>query len=285
MEEENVVTAEEIANEARAGFDEVGNTHYSQSMDAAAMQVWAKKIVEEFDKAGDIFYVLCYRGMSGISAATHLSIQLGINALRHAMLYVRKPEEQSHGKLIESFGIRDYDPKRQRLVFVFCDDFICSGNTMTATMNTIQERFHVRVDASTALLALNGSEGALRGMFDSGNADDIDDFYDRKVVPAIREKLLNRKRAEKEMREWTMRLQATPEVWMDKPDDVASFEQVTLASDGVFLTTISMQSWLPPSPEAEELKLQLLKTKSTTTKKRTKSGLDKLREALGYGVS
>lgn len=100
-------------------------SHYSLAQKPKQLLKWAENIAIDIYLREIQYPVLVYRGMSGISAATALSLQLHILGIDHGMVYVRKDEEQSHGRLIEREPFNnDYDP-----TFIFVDDFVSSGAT------------------------------------------------------------------------------------------------------------------------------------------------------------
>lgn len=71
--------------------------------------------------------LFCYSGMSGIAHATALSLAYyQHHGACFGMLYVRKPEERSHGSRVES-NISGVENENSVLVFV--DDFVSSGET------------------------------------------------------------------------------------------------------------------------------------------------------------
>lgn len=130
-------------------------THYSHAQMPKELfetaKVAADILFEEFfiKKPEYVEPVLCYSGMSGVSAATAISYflfkELTTREVQdHAafsMLYVRKPNEESHGRHVEYDIIYSkmsgWRPKQFALVFV--DDFICSGATRDYTLNNALE--------------------------------------------------------------------------------------------------------------------------------------------------
>lgn len=140
-----------------------GTSHYGESLDSTAMLSWAKKSAEtmfyNYESNKDIYYVLCYRGMSGIVAATNLSNALTVLEVPHGKCYVRKEEEKSHGNQVERANL----PSSQYMpTFVFVDDFIDSGDTLVETMAKIQDFFRMKIAPATIVMALsNHDDGKL----------------------------------------------------------------------------------------------------------------------------
>lgn len=100
----------------------------------AAQQV-QDKLVRAYNGRSDVRPVLCYQGMSGIASATAVRLYLHLNfpMFTCGMLYVRKPDEKSHGSRVEieyPHGWSMNDEGRARLEAVFVDDFIDSGGTL-----------------------------------------------------------------------------------------------------------------------------------------------------------
>lgn len=110
-------------------------THYSLSLNPGKLSRAAKH------KAAQLVYklrdnevpILIYRGMSGIAAATALSLALDTMGRECGMIYVRKDNEYSHGN-------DNYERAMpaicmgQVFVMVFVDDFCSSGRTRIYTI-------------------------------------------------------------------------------------------------------------------------------------------------------
>jgi hypothetical protein len=120
-------------------------THYSLAFKPEQLSSWAKSLAEDINDlrkdVNTIYPILVYSGMSGVSAATAISLSLTKEfSCPHGMVYVRKKEEISHGKDIEhsilSLGIY---PKR---VWIFVDDFIDGANTINYCFNQCKASFH-----------------------------------------------------------------------------------------------------------------------------------------------
>lgn len=100
-------------------------SHYSLAQKPKQLLKWAENIAVDIYLREIQYPVLVYRGMSGISAATALSLQLHILGIDHGMVYVRKDNEDSHGDSIEREPFNnDFTP-----TFIFVDDFVKSGET------------------------------------------------------------------------------------------------------------------------------------------------------------
>lgn len=115
-------------------------SHYSNAQNPeelyrnAALQVEGK-LIPAYNDREDVRPVLCYRGMSGIASATAVRLYLHLNypSFTCGMLYVRKPNERSHGSAVEieyPHGWSMYKKGCARLEAVFVDDFIASGSTL-----------------------------------------------------------------------------------------------------------------------------------------------------------
>lgn len=74
------------------------------------------------------FDAIAFTGSSGCAIAFHLAVQHKI-----PLIYVRKPDEKSHGDRIECNSSVDI----QRYLIV--DDFVFSGDTITSIVITIQK--------------------------------------------------------------------------------------------------------------------------------------------------
>jgi len=178
-----------VAKKKEREFSNSYNTHYGTSMNAEEMNTWAKNATKNFKKHlrknKDSFYILCYRGMSGISAATHLTTALTLKGVRHALLYVRKENENSHGSEVERFGMQKYNSDNDVPVYVFVDDFIDSGSTMREVFKQVQNYFNVRVDCTTALTALNTHEDGILGHVRNHGTSPIEDHFEEVVQPRL----------------------------------------------------------------------------------------------------
>jgi len=138
-------------------------SHYGPSMKAKRLRAWseiaARRLVQ-YCTAESKIPVLMYRGMSGVAAATALSLQIPEN-FRFIMAYVRKPEEESHGKPVQWADSHqkideedEGEPYEQKdCIFVVVDDFISSGDTVCAIINGVQKLIgaHLHVDSIFSL--------------------------------------------------------------------------------------------------------------------------------------
>jgi len=118
---------------------------YSLAQQPAALGKWAKEIVKSFEFNEIKDPVLVYRGMSGIACATALSLPLQKKKINCSMIYVRKPEEISHGHPIEFYGegciAQEFSSKELASItgtLVFVDDFMVSGKTKEACWEAIK---------------------------------------------------------------------------------------------------------------------------------------------------
>lgn len=101
-------------------------THYSFSQNPKKLNDWAEVVAERIKLANLPNIMLCYTGMSGISSATALMLKLHEKKILVEMCYVRKPDEESHGNLVELSTTSDYCPSFTK---IFVDDFIASADT------------------------------------------------------------------------------------------------------------------------------------------------------------
>lgn len=108
-------------------------SHYSLAQKPKQLLKWAENIAIDIHLREIKYPVLVYRGMSGVSSATALSLQLYILGIDHGMVYVRKDNEDSHGDGIEREPFNnDFTP-----TFIFVDDFVSSGKTKRECVNKI----------------------------------------------------------------------------------------------------------------------------------------------------
>lgn len=108
-------------------------SHYSLAQKPKQLLKWAENIAIDIYLREIKYPVLVYRGMSGVSSATALSLQLHILGIDHGMVYVRKGNEDSHGENIEREPFADSAP----LTFIFVDDFVSSGATKSECLSKI----------------------------------------------------------------------------------------------------------------------------------------------------
>lgn len=111
-------------------------------------KAWAEFVLSESrtkaTKKQKLFPVFVYTGMSGIGSATGL--MLAIHAedpdFQFGMVYVRKPEEKSHGSRIEHQMDNHDGEMRKR--FYFVDDFTCTGTSFARAMIEAFKSFGIK---------------------------------------------------------------------------------------------------------------------------------------------
>ena len=124
-------------------MDRVGS-HYSQvfntqtMIDLAAEKADILKTVYEQNKT---IPVLVYSGFSGSTFAMAISIAMHKLKIPFEQMYIRKPDEKSHGQEVESSQL-SYNAKEYTLVFV--DDFISLGKTLNYVLKKSMESFERR---------------------------------------------------------------------------------------------------------------------------------------------
>lgn len=108
-------------------------THYSLSQNPSALNAWADRAASMLpDHLDGRYPVFVYRGMSGVAAATALALAYDRqHGASFGMIYVRKPNENSHGYdcEVQVDTVRDAP-----CLLVFVDDFVSTGHTMRAAM-------------------------------------------------------------------------------------------------------------------------------------------------------
>lgn len=112
----------------------MSRTHYGPGLSPVAGRLAAKRMAAllEHNLQGK-YPILVFRGMSGTSLATRVSDCLAGMGVEHGMVYVRKPEEQSHGARLEYDYDQDKAANHSQVVFI--DDFIGSGKTRRVTLD------------------------------------------------------------------------------------------------------------------------------------------------------
>lgn len=100
-------------------------SHYSLAQKPKQLHLWASRMAMSIIDNMIEEPVLVYTGLSGISAATALSIVLSGFGKSCGMVYIRKKLEKSHGNPIESEIPNSFTNPE----YIFVDDFICSGDT------------------------------------------------------------------------------------------------------------------------------------------------------------
>lgn len=175
---------------------EASDSHYGKAMYALKLRLWAKEAAEDVNHQflkvhKKEFPVFVYSGMSGIATATALTQVLNPR-LQFGMIYVRKPKEKSHGKAVETNNLHAAVGKEIR--FIFCDDFICEGNTCVHVFNSIQDRFLERIVMDDILVAFTENDVAsVQALRHTTNQFDfisrkVEEHFDKKVMPVIRKK-------------------------------------------------------------------------------------------------
>jgi len=112
-------------------------THYSNAQNSAELLTWSRKQagrMMEFYQGSVYRPVFVYCGMSGVAAATALSLALSQYSFDFMLCYVRKDGEQSHGNRLEVGGMLKNQYEEQA---VFCDDFIQKGKTLSHCVDTV----------------------------------------------------------------------------------------------------------------------------------------------------
>lgn len=138
-------------------------THYGPGLSPGAGRLAAEAMANLLVPAlGGRYPVLIFRGMSGTALATRLSDRLAEMGVDHGMVYVRKPEEESHGVRLEYDYDRDKAANHGQVVFV--DDFIGVGTTRRKT-----------AEAASAILRCNSvwtlTSGSMWSGYDGGSAE------------------------------------------------------------------------------------------------------------------
>jgi len=122
------------------------HTHYGISMNAVDLRKWADQTAKDIVftcEARKVTPIFLYSGMSGIASATALMLSLPSD-FQYGMAYVRKDNEDSHGCAVE-LAFVDGPPTPNKCIFVFVDDFVCSGNTFAFTFRKYMLRFSVEI--------------------------------------------------------------------------------------------------------------------------------------------
>lgn len=143
-------------------------THYSYGLAPALLGEWARKMAATMRNRlsrNNIIPVLCFRGMSGTTTATALSLALYAEGMEVGMMYVRKEDEDSHGAGVE-VELPDVEAD-QRVLLIFVDDFVSSGQTFrdvrdkaeAKLMKVTGSHYHARIMPEW-YEALTGGRGA-----------------------------------------------------------------------------------------------------------------------------
>ena len=118
-------------------------THYSSAQDTKTLIskaiVFAEKLKDIIDKNSDLTPYIVYTGMSGIALATALSMQYTMRYGEQLnMIYVRKPNEVTHGEILEINGSLSTGNNN---LLIFVDDFIASGQTINRMLDTLKKEY------------------------------------------------------------------------------------------------------------------------------------------------
>jgi hypothetical protein len=111
------------------------NKHYSVALRPAALCEWANLIAlrlsNHYSRLKTIRPCFTFRGLSGIGTATGLCFAISQlpKPFSYGMMYVRKPNEISHGDKVHVEYTNCENISRPSWEFVFVDDFILSGET------------------------------------------------------------------------------------------------------------------------------------------------------------
>lgn len=121
--------------------------HYGRSLDNDALVSWAllqvQPLKQELNKwalSGHELMVphpvFIFQGMSGVAHATAMATAWNTihREIGCSSVYVRKPEEESHGQPVEYY-FSDFDTARHRGVLCFVDDMIDTGYTLSRTID------------------------------------------------------------------------------------------------------------------------------------------------------
>ncbi len=136
-------------------LNENRKSHYGSSMNPHYMAEWGRTIAKEVDAliADGKFPILVYRGMSGTTAATAISMFITkTDTVDFGTVYVRKKNEKSHGSSIEHSRIILGDRKP---VWIICDDFISSGTTALEVLKAITAFFKIEIPFHSVRYALS----------------------------------------------------------------------------------------------------------------------------------
>jgi orotate phosphoribosyltransferase-like protein len=111
--------------------------HYSYAQKPEKLSKWAEAMAKDIQEKGITNPILVYRGMSGISAATAISLELYRLGIEVGMFYIRKDNEQSHGEIFtHSYEWTAAIPENP--CFIFVDDFIARGTTWKECLRIVE---------------------------------------------------------------------------------------------------------------------------------------------------
>jgi hypothetical protein len=165
----------------------LGDTHYSLAMTPDVLSDWANKCamgVRKIVRRRKVRPVFCYAGMSGVAHATALSMAYQRRyGAEFGMIYVRKPNEKTHGQDIE----HSLSPVRNHTaMLVFVDDLVDGGNTRD---RVLKEAFPVSTYKSMYNVYKNGADETLTTSFiqvlSAGIKERTFDSIELELVPRI----------------------------------------------------------------------------------------------------
>jgi len=111
--------------------------HYSYAQHPHKLLPWAIAMAKDIQDKGITNPILVYRGMSGISAATAISLELYRLGIEVGMFYIRKDSEQSHGEIFtHSYEWQGQIP--EDACFIFVDDFVAGGTTWRECLRIVE---------------------------------------------------------------------------------------------------------------------------------------------------
>ena len=107
----------------------IGNSYHDTLYDPERLMIAVEKTIAKARKiyTRTPFDTIAFRGSSGAAMAFPLSLTLQIPCI-----YVRKPNEQSHGNRIEG-------PWKVVHTYLIIDDFISEGKTIKAIVDALPE--------------------------------------------------------------------------------------------------------------------------------------------------
>ncbi len=140
------------------------NTHYSIAMRPSALKVWAKDMAHDIMElcSDGGFPILIYSGMSGITAATALSLNFN-HDFKHGLAYVRKNSEKSHGCKIERGGDYPETNEEPSTRYIFVDDFYATGDTAKRAITLFQMNQFMEIASDKIFEALT-TKGAIAAL-------------------------------------------------------------------------------------------------------------------------
>lgn len=137
--------------------------HYSYAQSLTHLREWAEQVAKQMidPMCGQMGFLLCYQGMSGVGTATALGLALEGRGATVGMVYVRKHNEQSHGSRTAEVSIdKLLDRIVHRVELVFVDDFVCTGETF----DRVRKITHAVLPSSLAPKLARGWSKATTGI-------------------------------------------------------------------------------------------------------------------------